>query len=302
MMLEALAVLNLPPLEEMSPEAARAFSMQLSARRPPGPEVGEIVDGLLAGAKGALDYRLYRPATAGPHQVVVYFHGGGWVLGSHDSDDSFCRDLCARSNAMFVSVNYRHAPEHCFPAAVEDAFAAVRWISDHLESLGGVRGPLVVCGWSAGGNLAAVVCQIARAAAGLDICGQVLVNPVTDCDFSRKSYSENGADYVLTKPLMNWFWDHYADAANRMDPKASPLRANDLSGLPPALVVTAEFDPLRDEGAAYADAMAAAAVEVRHLPCRGQIHTSLTAVDMILSGADARAEISAAIRQFFNQH
>jgi len=243
---------------------------------------------------------LYRPATPGPHRVVVYFHGGGWVLGSHDSDDPFCRDLCVRSNAVFVSVNYRHAPEHCFPAAAEDAFAAVRWIADHLETLGGVPGPLVVCGWSAGGNLAAVVCQMARAADGPAICGQVLVTPVTDCDFLRPSYNENGADYVLTKSLMNWFWDHYADPANRTDPKASPLRANDLSGLPRALVVAAEFDPLRDEGAAYAEAMAAAGVKVRHLPCRGQIHTSLTAVDMILSGAGARAEISAAIRQFFH--
>ena len=256
---------------------------------------------MLPGAGGDLDYRLYRPATAGPHRVVVYFHGGGWVLGSHDSDDPFCRDLCVRSNAVFVSVNYRHAPEHCFPAAAEDAFAAVRWIADHLETLGGVPGPLVVCGWSAGGNLAAVVCQMARAADGPAICGQVLVTPVTDCDFLRPSYNENGADYVLTKSLMNWFWDHYADPANRTDPKASPLRANDLSGLPRALVVTAEFDPLRDEGAAYAEAMAAAGVEVKHLPCRGQIHTSVTAVDMILSGAGARAEISAAIRQFFHQ-
>jgi len=251
--------------------------------------------------EGDLEYRLYRPATAGPHHVVVYFHGGGWVLGSHDSDDPFCRDLCVRSNAVFVSVNYRHAPEHCFPAAAEDAFAAVRWIADHLELLGGVPGPLVVCGWSAGGNLAAVVSQMARAAAGPDICGQVLVTPVTDCDFSRSSYAENGADYVLTKPLMGWFWDHYANPEDRIDPKASPIRAKDLSGLPQALVVTAEFDPLRDEGAGYADAMAAAGVAVRHLPCRGQIHTSLTAVDLILSSAGPRAEISAAIREFFHQ-
>ena len=142
---------------------------------------------------------------------------------------------------------------------------------------------------------------MARAGVGPDICGQGLVTPVTDCDFSRPSYYENGVDYVLTKPLMNWFWDHYADAANRTDPKASPLRANDLAGLTQALVVTAEFDPLRDEGAAYAEAMAAAGVEVKHLPCRGQIHTSLTAGDMILSSAGARAEISAAIRKFFHQ-
>ena len=294
-----LTSLNLPLMNEMSPEGARAFSKELAATRPPGPEVGEIVDGLLPCAEGDIPYRLYRPATPGPHPVVVYFHGGGWVLGSHDSDDPFCRDLCVRSNAVFVSVNYRHAPEHRFPAAPDDAFAAVQWVANHLESLGGVPGQLAVCGWSAGGNLATVVCQMASAAGGPEICGQALITPVTDCDFSRPSYTATGANYILTEPLMRWFWDHYADPADRLHPKASPLRAQDLSGLPPALVVTAEFDPLRDEGLAYADALAAAGVTVKHLPCRGQIHTSVTAVDLILSSAKARTEIAAAIRQFF---
>jgi len=298
-MLKMLTSLNLPLMNEMSPEGARAFSKELAATRPPGPEVGEIVDGLLPCAEGDIPYRLYRPATPGPHPVVVYFHGGGWVLGSHDSDDPFCRDLCVRSNAVFVSVNYRHAPEHRFPAAPDDAFAAVQWVANHLESLGGVPGQLAVCGWSAGGNLATVVCQMASAAGGPEICGQALITPVTDCDFSRPSYTATGANYILTEPLMRWFWDHYADPADRLHPKASPLRAQDLSGLPPALVVTAEFDPLRDEGLAYADALAAAGVTVKHLPCRGQIHTSVTAVDLILSSAKARAEIAAAIRQFF---
>lgn len=300
MLLETLASLNLPLMNEMSPADARAFSRELAATRPPGPAVGEIVDGLLPGAAGDLAYRLYRPATPGPHPVVVYFHGGGWVLGAHDSDDPFCRDLCVRSNAVFVSVNYRHAPEHRFPAAADDAFAAVQWIAGHLESLGGIPGSLAVCGWSAGGNLATVACQMARAAGGPEICGQALITPVTDCDFSRPSYTENGANYMLTEPLMRWFWNHYADPADRIHPKASPLRANDLSGLPPALVVTAEFDPLRDEGVAYADALAAAGVTVTHLPCRGQIHTSLTAVDLIISSMSIRAEIAAALRQFFD--
>jgi len=297
-MLELIAGLGLPALETMSVDDARAFSTSMATQRPPGPDVGEIVDGVLPGAAGDLDYRLYRPASAGPHPIVVYFHGGGWVLGSHDSDDPFCRDLCVRSDAMIISVNYRHAPEARFPAAPDDGFAAVQWIAANAASLGGVPGKLAVAGWSAGANVAAVVCQLARDAGGPTITGQLLVTPVTDSDLSRRSYVDNADGYILTAPLMRWFWDHYADPSDRADPKASPLRATSLADLPPALIVTCEFDPLRDEGAAYADALAAAGVQVRHLPCRGQIHTSLTAVDAILSGAAARAEMGEALRQF----
>jgi acetyl esterase/lipase len=271
----------------------------MKAGRPPGPEVGEIVDGVLHGAAGPLAYRLYRPATRGPHPIVVYFHGGGWVFGGHDSDDPFCRDLCVRSNVIVVSSDYRHAPEARFPAAIEDGFAAACWITANAEALGGLPGKVAVCGWSAGGNIAAVVCWMARDAGGPSIMGQVLVNPVTDCDFTRESYIANGSGYILTTALMQWFWNHYADAAERTNPKVSPLRAPDLRGLPPALVVTCEFDVLRDEGVAYAEALAKAGVDVHHLSNRGQIHTSLTSVDIIRSGAAARAEIAAALRRFF---
>jgi acetyl esterase/lipase len=231
--------------------------------------------------------------------MVAYFHGGGWVLGSEESDDPLCRDLCVRADAIVVSVNYRHAPEARFPAAADDALAAVRWIAEHAEELGGVPGQLAVAGWSAGGNLAAVTCQLARDAGGPRIAGQVLLCPVTDCDFGRPSYRENGEDYFLTAALMHWFWNHYADPADRMDPKVSPLRASDLSGLPPALVVTAEFDPLRDEGVAYGEALVAAGVPVRQLSARGHIHTSVPMVDVVLSGAPVRAEMAEALRGFF---
>jgi cation diffusion facilitator CzcD-associated flavoprotein CzcO/acetyl esterase/lipase len=297
-MLEVMAELELPPLESMSVEDARAFNVTMAAERPPGPEVGEIVDGVLPGAAGDLAYRLYRPASAGPHPIVAYFHGGGWVVGSSVSDDPFCRDLCDRSGALIVSVDYRHAPEARFPAAADDGFAAVQWIAANAEALGGVPGSLAVCGWSAGANVAAVACQSARDAGGPAIAGQVLVNPVTDCDDTRRSYVDNGDGYVLTASMMRWFWDLYADPADRTQPKASPLRAQSLAGLPPALVVTSEFDPLRDEGIAYADALREAGVEAVHLGCRGQIHTSLVAVDVILSGASARGEMAAALRQF----
>jgi len=299
MVLDLLGTLNLPPLETLPVEQARFVMSQLSAGRPSGPPVGEIVDGTLPGAAGPLAYRLYRPASPGPHPVVVYFHGGGWVLGSHESDDPLCRDLCKRANVLIVSVDYRHAPEARFPAAADDGLAAVRWVAEHATKLGGRPGALAVAGWSAGGNIAAVTCQLAHATGGPRIAGQLLLTPVTDCDTSRPSYAENADGYVLTASLMKWFWDHYADPASRTDPKASPLRARDLSKLPPAFVVTCEFDPLRDEGIAYAQALAAAGVPARHVTARGHTHTSLTMVDVVVSGAGVRAEMGRALRGFF---
>jgi acetyl esterase/lipase len=292
--------LNLPLLESMSPTDARAFIDVMNADRPLGPEVGEIVDGELPGAAGLLEYRLYRPATPGPHPIVAYFHGGGWVLGTKDSDEPLCRDLCVSADAVIVSVNYRHAPEACFPAAAEDGFAAVQWIAAHTQELGGIPGQLAVAGWSAGGNVAAVTCQMARDAGGPEIVGQLLLTPVTDCGMETASYVENADGYVLTAPLMKWFWDHYAaDADERTDPMASPLRAADLSGLPPACVVTCEFDPLRDEGNAYAQALEKAGVPVRVITARGHTHTSLTMVGIVISGAGVRAEMAEALREFF---
>ena len=298
LVLDAMAALNLPPLESMSADEARAFMATMSEQSPPGPEVGEIVDAVLPGPAGNLDYRLYRPASPGPHPVVVYFHGGGWVLGDQMSDDPLCRDLCVRTDAVIVSVNYRHAPEARFPAAADDAFAALQWIGANAIELGGIPGQLAVAGWSAGGNVAAVACQLARDAGGPAIAGQLLLTPVTDCSFDRPSYEENADGYVLTTPLMHWFWDYYADPEDRTDPKASPLRG-DLAGLPPAVVITADFDPLRDEGQAYAAAMAQAGVPVQHIRARGHTHTSVTMVDVVLSGAFVREQMGEALRDFF---
>jgi acetyl esterase/lipase len=297
--LEVMAEMGIPAFDSLPVAQARGLLSQLSAERPPGPAVGEISDGTLAGAAGPLAYRLYRPASPGPHPVVVYFHGGGWVLGSHDSDDPLCRDLCVRSDALIVSVDYRHAPEARFPAAADDGLAAVRWVADHAEAIGGVPGQLAVAGWSAGANGAAVTCRLARDAGGPRLSGQLLLAPVTDCDMTRPSYVENADGYVLTAALMKWFWDHYANPADRADPKASPLRAGNLANLPPAFIVTCEFDPLRDEGIAYGEAMAEAGVRVRRITARGQIHTSLTMVDVVVSGMAARAQMGSALHGFF---
>jgi cation diffusion facilitator CzcD-associated flavoprotein CzcO/acetyl esterase/lipase len=299
MILIQMAAMNLPTLDSMPVDEARAFYAQMSTTRPPGPDVGEIVDGVLPGATGDLAYRLYRPPTPGPHAIVVFFHGGGWVVGDAVSDDPLCRDLCVRSDAIVISADYRHAPEHRFPAAVDDAMAAVRWVADNAEALGGMPGRLAVCGWSAGGNLAAVVSRLTRDAGGPHIVGQVLLTPPTDGDLTRASYVENADGYGLTTALAQWCYDHYIDPADRRDPRFAPLCAGDLSGLPPAIVVTAEFDPLRDEGKAYAAALDAAGVPVEHVRARGHTHQSLTMVDVALSGAPVRARIANALRGFF---
>ncbi|MGR3782045.1 MAG: flavin-containing monooxygenase [Albimonas sp.] len=299
-MLEAMAEAGLPPLHTLPPAELRATMAAVGEQSPKGPEVGEVRDGTFPGADGTeLRWRLYRPDTPGPHPLTLYFHGGGWVIGSEVSDDAFCRDLCVRSNSLIVSCDYRHAPEARFPAAVEDALAALDWVAKEAQALGGAPGKLAVAGWSAGGNLAAVATQHARDHGGPALSGQLLITPVTDSDFSRPSYVENAAGPVLTRELMDYFWDHYVDPADRQDPRVAPIRASSLAGLPPAMVVVSQFDPLRDEGIAYAEAMKAAGVPVTLLVGRGHMHTSYSAVDVILSGAEMRAQMAEALDGFF---
>jgi cation diffusion facilitator CzcD-associated flavoprotein CzcO/acetyl esterase/lipase len=297
LVLNMLADLKLPAIESMGAQGARDFVAAFNANRPAGRPVGEVVDGTLPGTDGPLPYRLYRPATPGPHPVVVYFHGGGWVLGDEQSDDPFCRDMCRRTGMIFVSVGYRHAPEHRFPTAAEDGYAATRWIAAHTAKLGGRPGPVMVAGWSAGGNIAAVTCQLARDRGGPQIAGQLLVCPVTDCTFERPSYNDNATGYFLTRSLMYWFWDLYCSPGNRADPRVSPLRGK-LKGLPQACVVTCEFDPLRDEGVAYGEALAAAGVPVEQLKVRGHFHASFTMVDVVITGVSGRVQMADALRRF----
>ena len=300
MVLDFISTLNLPAMETMTPTEARAFAEASSAERPTGPEVGEIADGVLQGADGELEYRLYRPASPGPHPIVVYFHGGGWVFGSHTSDDPLCRDLCAQSNTLIISVNYRHAPEAPFPAAAEDGFAALKWVHANAAALGGIPDKIAVAGWSAGGNVAAVTAQMTRDKGGPQLSGQLLLCPVTDGSLQHASHIENGERFILTKLLMEWFWNHYATPEQRKNPQASPLLAASLAGLPPTMLVTCQFDPLRDEGNAYARALMQAGVKVEHVEARGHIHTSITMVDMLPSGAPHRREMARALKGFFN--
>ena len=209
------------------------------------------------------------------------------MIGALDEFDTLARQIVDRTGAAVALVDYRLAPEHRYPVAAQDAWAALRWADAHLEELAGARVPLIVAGDSAGGNLSAVVAQQAKASGGPDISLQVLVYPVTDADLDNASYTDPANQLLLSRDAMIWFWDHYApDPQDRENLDASPLRAADLSGLPPAVVLTAEYDPLRDEGEAYADKLRAAGVPVQHQRFAGQMHAFFTMVNVLPGAAD----------------
>lgn len=266
---------SVPPMHEGSPEAAREAFRQLAVggRRPDQVvPVASVEHVAIPGPAGDIGARVYRPETAGPAPTVVLFHGGGFVIGDLDTHDNMARTICRDCSAVVVSVDYRLAPEAQFPAAVEDAVAATRWAASRREELGG-DDRLAVAGDSAGGNLAAVVSQQLRDSGGPALAGQLLVYPATDVTGDYPSRTENAEGYFLDLPTMVWFIQHYAaDAAVHQDPRLSPLRHTDLSGLPPAVVVTAEYDPLRDEGEAYARALSEAGVPAEVRRFDGMIH------------------------------
>ena len=245
---------------------------------------------------GAVPMRILIP-TENSRGAIVYFHGGGWVLGTLDQFDTLARELAARSSCTVVLVDYRLSPEHRFPIAVEDAWSAVQWVDLHIEDLAGAGAPLIVAGDSSGGNLAAVVAQRAR---GTDttVALQVLVYPITDCDLDRPSYLDPDCQLLLDRRLMEWFWAHYLpDPSRRTDPEASPLRAESLAGLPPAVVVTAGYDVLRDEGTEYARRLAEAGVAVEHRHFERQMHLFFTLVNVVPASGEAIDYVVAAVRR-----
>jgi acetyl esterase len=295
--LDAKAAAGAPPLWELSPDEARAGVDANAAVIGAGPDLASVRDIVIPSPAGGIKARVYSPATDAPG-VIVYFHGGGWVVGSLDGWDASCRALAAASGCDVVSVDYRLAPEHVFPAAVDDAFDALVWVaSDGRGGLAAGR-PVVVAGDSAGGNLAAVCALRARDAGGPPLAMQLLVYPVTDSDLERRSYLQyDGNELILNRRDMVWFWDHYApDPAARVHPDASPLRARDLSGLPPAYVITAEHDPLREEGFDYADRLRSARVPVEHRHFGSQIHAFFTFVNVLEDADKAVADAGCAIR------
>ncbi|MGY1637852.1 alpha/beta hydrolase [Geodermatophilus sp. SYSU D00742] len=282
------------PRHEMTPEEARGPTAALRGLYGPGPQVHEVADHRVPVAGGEILVRVLTP-TAAARGVLVHFHGGGWVLGTVPEYDTLGRVLAERTGMTTVLVDYRLAPEHRYPTAVEDSWAALQWVAERRESLGG-NGPLVVCGDSAGGTIAAVLAQRARAAGAPEIDLQVLVHPVTDAGMDTGSYADPANQLVLSRDSMAWFWDHYApDRDSRLQPDASPLRAPDLSGLAPAVVVTAEHDVLREEGEAYARRLAWAGVPVDLRRFDGQMHGFFTMVGLLPGSTAAIDHVTAAI-------
>ena len=283
-----LAELNrirLKPLQEQTPAEAREQAAAARAQRPPGPEMASVRNIRVKAAGGSFPVRVLLP-TEHPHAAIVYYHGGGWVLGSIEDHDLLGRTLAQRTGCAVILVGYRLAPEYRYPTAVEDAWTALCWADEHVADLVGARVPLIVGGESAGGNLAAVVARRAAHAGAPQVALQILIYPVTDCDPGTLSYVDPENQALLTAESMAWFWDHYAPEADaRAHPDASPLRAPNLSGLPPAVVMTAEHDPLRDEGELYATRLMKAQVPVRFRRFDGQMHGFFTMVG-VLPGCD----------------
>jgi len=283
-----LAETGMKPLHEMTPDEARAVGALLRDLYGPGPDVASSTDHTLTGADGG-EFGVRVLVPQGPvGSLVVYYHGGGWVIGNIDEYDNLGRRLANRLGAAVVLVNYRKAPEHRYPVAVQDSWAALQWAAAHTGGIAGGEVPLIVMGDSAGGNLSAVMAQQAQREGGPQLALQVLIYPVTDADLDNDTYTDPENQLLLTRESMVWFWDHYApDPASRRNPDASPLQAADadLAGLAPAVVLTAEHDVLRAEGEAYADRLRAAGVPTESRRFPGQMHGFFSMVGVLPGSA-----------------
>jgi acetyl esterase len=298
--LDLLQQFGVTQLSDLSVEDARNLIVTMAADRP-GPDVAEVRELSIPGPEGDIPARFYRPVGSSPTEqlpVLVAFHGGGWVIGNLDTNDGTSRWLANRAGVAVVSVDYRLGPEHVFPAAVEDCWAATRWVASNGTELGIDPQRVVVGGDSAGGNLAAVVALLARDAGAPSIRLQVLVYPAVDARMGHRSVDENGTGYLLSKADMVWFYGHYGlgQVVQVDDWRLSPLLAGSLADVAPAYVITAEFDPLRDEGEAYAAALEAAGVPVQHRRFDGMIHGFFGMNGTIDAADEAQEEAAKAIR------
>jgi acetyl esterase len=303
--LRVMAAAGLRPIEEMTPaEAREQMEATARARKAEPHRIGKIEERRVRGPGGAMRLRLYWPfQSAAPMPAIVYFHGGGHVIGSLDTHDFVARNLCGGTGAMVASVDYRMGPEHKFPAAVDDCFAALEWVHANAASLGADPGRIGVHGDSAGGNLAAVAALLARDAGGPQLRLQSLVYPVTDYGLAGDSYDKYTSGYgILTKEAMVWFRDHYLrHPEDASDWRASPIRAASLAGVAPAIVITAECDVLHDDGERYADALRRAGVPVEYKEFPGMIHAFFGMAPAVDDAMNAQRMVWAAFKRAFAQ-
>lgn len=297
-MMDQMKAAGMPEIDTLPPAQLRQVTAQMFRAQGGEPEpVKEVEDRKIPGPAGEIPVRIYRPAAAGPLPVLVFFHGGGFVIGDLDSHDAACRALTNQAGCVTVAIDYRLAPEHKFPAAVDDCYAAAKWVSDHAGELGVDPNRLAVGGDSAGGNLSAVVTLLARDRGGPRIAFQLLIYPSTDmaCDtYSHKTFT----DYFLTDRAIRYFLGHYLRGeADRKDVTASPALASTHKNLPPALIITAEFDPLRDEGEAYGELLRKAGVPVAVTRYDGMIHGFFTMAQVLPQGKKAISQAAEALRK-----
>ena len=298
--LDQMAEAGGPKLSEMDAASAREVFRQMSTTFDNSDvPVGGVEDRKIPGPGGDIPIRIYTPVAAGgsPVAALVYYHGGGWVVGDIDSHDATCRTLSQTSGCKVISVDYRLAPESKFPAAADDAYAALAWVEKNAMEIGVDPNRIAVGGDSAGGNLAAVACLMARDKNGPHIAFQLLIYPVTQIGIDSASRKELAEGYFLETETMRWFEEQYVDASDADNPYASPLKAQNLSGLPSAYVITAGFDPLKDEGKAYADGLRAAGVDVQYVNYDGMIHGFIALTALVENAATAVAETGAALKK-----
>ncbi len=300
--LDQMAALNMPELHTLTPEQVReGIAMQLAMENIEPEPVARVENRRIPGPVGEIPVRIYTPQGSGPFPALVFFHGGGWVICNLDTHDGLCRSLANGADCVVVSVDYRLAPEHKFPAAPQDCYAATQWVVENAAQLNVDDSHIAIGGDSAGGNLTAVVAQMARDQGGPHLVFQLMIYPATDFRMNTPSIEENGTGYFLTKDDMIWFTNHYLNSEEeKTNPLASPMLASDLSGLPPALIITGEYDPLRDEGELYGQKLQEAGVPVTISRYEGVIHGFVGSIPSS-KGKQAEAEASAALRIAFGE-
>lgn len=298
--LKLIARLKIPPLPTLEPATARKITAQYRGKPRRWQLVPKVKNRTIPTPVGDIPIRIYTPKSNAPMPVLVYFHGGGWVLGDLDAADSICWNISLKAECVVVSVDYRLAPEHKFPAALDDAYATLKWVVANAIELHIDPARVGVGGDSAGGNIAAAVALMARDKAEPELVYQLLIYPVIHNNFNTESYLKYASGFGLTRDEMIWFWQHYlADEADAQNPYVSPILAEDLSNLPPALIITGECDVLRDEALAYAAKLQEAGVAVQLWEGEGMIHSFVGMAQVLDKGKEAIAYITTRLRQAF---